>query len=211
MNGYHNQWGVLAQGSEAAKVLRSIADVLGKPMDPAAPAVVSPLRRDVARLLDNLYGLHCRPGHVDAVLEVFTLHAPVKVAVDQSAAVVSQVPAREELIDQALRELQSGLAAVERESFIVNYSVIGRGAGGLASVVDRSTAMHALLFPRATLRKALLSPSRSGGLAPDLRAMLEDMRHVVADESLTTEEMAWRVYQWQTHLEAALAAGPDPT
>lgn len=38
------------------------------------------LRRDLARLLDNLFGLHFRPGHLDAVLEVVNLHAPVKVA-----------------------------------------------------------------------------------------------------------------------------------
>jgi hypothetical protein len=55
------------------------------------PASVSPpenaektepnLRRDLTRLLDNLYGLHLRPGHIDAIMDVIHLHAPVKVPV----------------------------------------------------------------------------------------------------------------------------------
>lgn len=37
------------------------------------------LRRDLAKLLDTLYGLHFRPGHLDALLEVINYHAPVKI------------------------------------------------------------------------------------------------------------------------------------
>lgn len=37
------------------------------------------LRRDLAKFLDNLYGLHVRPGHLDALLEVINYHAPVKI------------------------------------------------------------------------------------------------------------------------------------
>lgn len=39
------------------------------------------MRRDLARLLDSLYGLHVRPGHLDVVLEVIALHSPVKAPV----------------------------------------------------------------------------------------------------------------------------------
>lgn len=52
-----------------------------------------PMRRDLSRLLDNLYGLHVRPGHIDAVLEVVNLHAPVKVKVDGSDDVVAALKA----------------------------------------------------------------------------------------------------------------------
>lgn len=55
--------------------------ILGKDLDMAEP-----MRRDLARLLDNLYGLHLRPGHLDAVLEVVQLHAPVKVPLSAQGA-----------------------------------------------------------------------------------------------------------------------------
>lgn len=49
-----------------------------KPIEQASPDRSEPIRRDLARLLDNLYGLHFRPGHLDAVMDVINLHAPVK-------------------------------------------------------------------------------------------------------------------------------------
>lgn len=54
-----------------------------EPVQPLSADRSQPIRRDMARLLDRLYGLHCRPGHIDAVLEVFQLHAPVKAALDR--------------------------------------------------------------------------------------------------------------------------------
>jgi len=55
----------------------------------------------------------------------------------------------------ALRELREeidrSLEWVKREGFIVDYAVIQRGAGGLESVVESSTAIHALLFVRQKL------------------------------------------------------------
>lgn len=45
---------------------------------------MSNLRKSLAQLLDNLYGLHFRPGHLDAVMEVIHLHAPVKIPLGQA-------------------------------------------------------------------------------------------------------------------------------
>jgi hypothetical protein len=58
------------------------------------------------------------------------------------------------LRDQLEAEIETSLRAVDRESFMVDYGVIGRGSGGLASVIERSTAMHLLLFVRGILRDA---------------------------------------------------------
>lgn len=52
-----------------------------------------PIRRDLARLLDHLYGLHVRPGHIDAVLEVINLHAPVKVPLDGRSELEARITA----------------------------------------------------------------------------------------------------------------------
>lgn len=55
---------------------------------PSAENRPSILRKDLAKLLDSLYGLHVGPGHIDTVLEVVNLHAPIKTPV--SAAPVSE-------------------------------------------------------------------------------------------------------------------------
>jgi hypothetical protein len=65
----------LRQQREAGQSDRS------QPIEQAPGDRPEPMRRDVARLLDNLYGLHFRPGHLDALLEVIQLHAPVKVPI----------------------------------------------------------------------------------------------------------------------------------
>lgn len=55
------------------------------------------LRTDLARLLDALYGLHCRPGHLDQVLEVVNLHnlhnlhAPVSPMTIPASALMEQL------------------------------------------------------------------------------------------------------------------------
>ena len=59
-----------------------------------------------------------------------------------------------------LEELERSLAWIDRESFVVDYDVIQRGAGGLGVVVDTSTAMHALLFVRKRLRDLLTDAQR---------------------------------------------------
>lgn len=64
-------------------------------------------------------------------------------------------------------EIERSLDMIERESFIIDYSVIGRGAGGLGAVVELSTAKHAILFIRRTLRGSGTS-SLSEASASDL-------------------------------------------
>ena len=66
-----------------------------------------PMRQGLARLLDNLYGLHFRPGHLDAVMDVINLHAPVKVAVSSPVE-----PTMEQQTDR-LAEIQAALASRE--------------------------------------------------------------------------------------------------
>ena len=59
-----------------------------------------------------------------------------------------------------LEELERSLAWIDRESFVVDYGVIQRGAGGLGVVVEWDTAMHALLFVRKRLRDLLTDAQR---------------------------------------------------
>lgn len=55
-----------------------------------------PMRRDLARALDSLYGLHFRPGHLDTLLEIIQLHAPVKILVAQEdQGRLAEIAARE--------------------------------------------------------------------------------------------------------------------
>jgi hypothetical protein len=51
-------------------------------------------------------------------------------------------------------ECEKGLDWIKRELFVVDYAVLKRGAGGLETVVESSTAMHALLFVRRVLKAA---------------------------------------------------------
>ena len=53
-----------------------------EPIHPRQPDRPELIRTDLARLLDTLYGLHFRPGHLDAVMDVVNLHAPTKVSLD---------------------------------------------------------------------------------------------------------------------------------
>lgn len=82
------------------------------------------LRRDVASMLDNLYGLHARPGHVQAVLDVFQLHAPVKVPVGE--AVRTAPPPALDRLQQKLFWIYSQARAplpwtLERERQLEDY------------------------------------------------------------------------------------------
>jgi hypothetical protein len=54
-------------------------------------------------------------------------------------------------IDQ---EIDKGLDWLQRECFCVDYATIGRGDGGIATVVNYETAIHALLFIRRVLGRA---------------------------------------------------------
>lgn len=50
-------------------------------------------------------------------------------------------------------EIERALDEIDRASFIVDYAVIKRGAGGMGAVVELSTAKHAILFIRRALRE----------------------------------------------------------
>jgi deoxycytidylate deaminase len=82
-------WLQAVQRALADSEEREAYDIFAELLAASRPASVSPpenaektepnLRRDLTRLLDNLYGLHLRPGHIDAIMDVINLHAPVKV------------------------------------------------------------------------------------------------------------------------------------
>lgn len=72
-------------------------------------------------------------------------------------------------LDPVFAECEKSLNWIARESFVVDYSVIKRGAGGLEPVVEHSTAMHALLFVKQALRDALARAAQSavcGAIVP---------------------------------------------
>lgn len=70
----------LAYAEKIAAHIPALREELGLLASSAQPTPPQTLRRGLAILLDRLYGLHLRPGHIDAVLDVVNLHAPVKVA-----------------------------------------------------------------------------------------------------------------------------------
>jgi hypothetical protein len=100
----------------------------------------------------------CR--HTEAVSEcphcnLNFLAVYAKRAADYFEAASSRLSApAEEPLKPIFDEIEKSLGWVKHESFIVDYAVINRGAGGLGCVVEHSTAMHALLFVRQALRAA---------------------------------------------------------
>src|SRR4029453_10519877 len=137
--------------------------------------------------------LHCG-RYCDVTSHRFTPR-PCTCGLDAALSLLS-VPAQQDdkdhgepRLNEVAAEIERALDEIQRTSFLVDYAVIGRGAGGLEAVVEASTATHAILFIRRVLRKVSVSVSdakpaddRTGAQAQENnssdRASVEEARHV---------------------------------